>query len=79
MALFLFQEEQTDNKGPGGILQTEVKAESEVLNGKNGEKTGGSTKGRTHWPMMAYGGRLPCQGLVEGEAQQEKVLGYNTV
>ena len=75
----MFQEEQTNNKGPGGILKTEVKAASEVLNGKNGEKTGGWTKRRTQWPMMAYGGRLPCQDSAEGEAQQKKVLGYNTV
>ena len=76
----LFQEEtQTDNKGPGGILQTEVKAKSEVLNGKNGEKTGGGMEKRTQWPMMAYGGCLQCQDSAEGEAQQKKVLGYNTV
>ena len=57
------------------LFQEETKAD----NGKNGKKTVGLTKGRTHWPMMAYGGRLPCQDLGEGEAQQAKVLGFNTM
>ena len=57
------------------LFQEETKAN----NGKNGEKTGGLMKGRTHWPMMAYGGHLPCQDSAEGEAQQAKVLGFNTM
>ena len=77
----LFQEEtKVDNKALGGIQETDSNTKTEkVLNGKNGEKTGGSMKGRPPWQLMAYGGCLPCQDSGEGEAQEEKVLGYNNV